>query len=183
MTIWIDDGSENGLLVNCGNCTFAVEDPTEKPVYLRLGPAGGHAGDVGIERAGASRSGVGATRGPARFPLPSPSGGTAGQGLRMGLAEGPAPPGGTRRSIVTIKPKDVHCATCSALPGEGCTTLGARCSTRPHLPRVNLALANVPCGSCGAVTERPCVNRQGRPRTRMHLGRMKTAAQARRNGA
>lgn len=83
----------------------------------------------------------------------------------------------------TIKPKDVHCATCSAQPGESCTTLGAKRSTRPHVPRVNLALANVPCGSCGAVTERPCVNHRGKPRTRMHLGRMKTAAQARRNGA
>ena len=29
MTIWIDDGTDDGFLANCGNCVFAVEDPTE----------------------------------------------------------------------------------------------------------------------------------------------------------
>lgn len=35
MTLWIDDGSEDGLLVNCGNCVWAVEEPTED--QLRCG--------------------------------------------------------------------------------------------------------------------------------------------------
>ena len=29
MTLWIDDGTDDGFLAECGNCTFAVEDPTE----------------------------------------------------------------------------------------------------------------------------------------------------------
>ena len=29
MTLWIDDGTDDGFRANCGNCTFAVEDPAE----------------------------------------------------------------------------------------------------------------------------------------------------------
>ena len=29
MTLWIDDGTPDGFLANCGNCVFAVDDPTE----------------------------------------------------------------------------------------------------------------------------------------------------------
>ena len=35
MTLWIDDGSDQGTLVNYGNCVFAVEDPTGD--YLTCG--------------------------------------------------------------------------------------------------------------------------------------------------
>ena len=29
MTLWIDDGSDDGLLANCGSCVFAVEEATQ----------------------------------------------------------------------------------------------------------------------------------------------------------
>lgn len=38
MTLWIDDGSDEGFLANCGNCVFAVEDPTENALTCGWDP-------------------------------------------------------------------------------------------------------------------------------------------------
>ena len=38
MTLWIDDGSDEGVLANCANCVFAVEDPTRNMLSCGWNP-------------------------------------------------------------------------------------------------------------------------------------------------
>ena len=38
MTLWIDDGTDEGFLANCANCVFAVEDPSENRLICGWDP-------------------------------------------------------------------------------------------------------------------------------------------------
>lgn len=38
MTLWIDDGTDEGFLANCGNCVFAMDDPTENELTCGWNP-------------------------------------------------------------------------------------------------------------------------------------------------
>ena len=71
-----------------------------------------------------------------------------------------------------MKPADVHCARCLALPNEPCTTTGkSKRTTSFHLARIRLARTCAPCPQCSAGATEPCVYPNGSVRMRTHYNR------------
>ena len=74
-----------------------------------------------------------------------------------------------------MAPVAVHCAACSAAPGEECSTIsGNKCP--PHAAHRKLAAAPDECDACGVRYGEPCVKVSGGIRMYAHDARLRTHA-------
>ena len=74
-----------------------------------------------------------------------------------------------------MKPLDVYCASCFAVPAEPCTTVHGY-ERDAHTPRRRLAARPEQCSDCGAEYGEPCFKESGEVRLYPHAARSKSHA-------